>query len=173
MRKLFQIQVITIVLLAVAIIILALAPRAKATDEEDMIRSVITEDEETRIAQMLYGEDRSCGDADDTMKQAAVVWCVFNRVDAWDKTVTEVITPSQFHGWKKGQQHPEWSHEIVRDVALRWAREKQGETDVGRVLPKEYLFFSAGGRHEKFRTGYRTSDYWDWGWENPYAEESS
>lgn len=168
MRKLFQIQVITIVLLAVAIIILALAPRATATD--DMVRSVISEADEIRLAQMLYGEDRNCGDAEDTMKQAAVIWCAFNRCDAWEQTVSETITHSQFHGWHREQRHPEWAHEIVRDVAYRYALEKCGMENVGRVLPPEYLFFSAGGRHEKFRTGYRTSDYWGWEWENPYAD---
>lgn len=138
--------------------------------EEELIRSVITERQEKKLAQTLYGEDRNCGGPEDTMKQAAVIWSIFNRCDAYGQTVDEVITRSQYHGWFPDQQHPQWAHEIVRDVALRWAREKMGETDVGRVLPPEYLFFSAGGRHEKFRTGYRTSDYWDWSAENPYYE---
>ena len=136
--------------------------------EEELIRSVISEKEEKKLAQTLYGEDRTVGDADDTMRQAAVIWSIFNRCDAWDMTVDEVITHDQFHGWYRDQKHPEWAHEIVRDVALRWAREKMGEEDVGRVLPKEYLFFSNGGKHEKFRTTYRNGQYWDWSLPNPY-----
>ena len=136
--------------------------------DEDLIRSVISESEEKKLAQTLYGEDRTVGDADDTMRQAAVIWSIFNRCDAWDMSVDEVITHDQYHGWYREQQHPDWAHELVRDVALRWAKEKMGEKNVGRVLPKEYLFFSNGGRHEKFRSGYRTRDYWDWSWENPY-----
>lgn len=142
-------------------------PEPEVTDE-DLIRSVITEDEEIMLAQTLYGEDRNCGDADDTMRQAAVIWSIFNRCDAWGQSVDEVVTHDQYHGWYRDQRHPEWAHEIVRDVAIRWAREKMGETDVGRVLPKEYLFFSNGGAHEKFRTTYRNGQYWDWSLPNPY-----
>ena len=136
--------------------------------DEDLIRMVISEADEIRIAQMLYGEDRDTGGPVDTMKQSAVVWVVFNRMAAWDQTVEEVITHDQFHGWHRGQLHPDWAHEIVRDVALRWSRELRGEEDVGRTLPVEYLFFSSGGRHEKFRSGYRTREYWDWSLPNPY-----
>lgn len=136
--------------------------------DDELIRSVITEAEEKKLAQTIYGEDRNCGGPDDTMKQAAVIWSIFNRCDAWGKSVDEIITHSQYHGWFKNQKHPEWAHVLVRDVAVRWAKEKRGETDVGRVLPKEYLFFANGGEHERFRTGYRTKDYWDWSLENPY-----
>jgi len=152
------------------IVALALAPRAKACDTEDLVRSVISEEDEVRLAQMLYGEDRRMGDAEDTMKQAAVIWCVFNRVDAWGKPISKVVVHSQFHGWKPGQKHPQWAHDIVRDVAYRYALEQCGIENVGRVLPSDYLFFSNGGKHNKFRKGYRTKQYWDWDVENPYEE---
>lgn len=174
----FALLVILIVSIAVVKVARAMEPEQyqvkRAVEEltdaqrELLIRSVISESDEKRLAQMLYGEDRHCGDAEDTMKQAAVIWCAFNRCDAWDQTVKETITHSQFHGWHKWQKHPEWAHELVRDVAVRRALEKAGEEDVGRVLPKEYLFFANGGEHERFRTGYRTQKYWDWSLSNPY-----
>lgn len=166
--RIVRAQIIAILILAIAIIVLALAPRATATD--DMVRSVISEADEIRLAQMLYGEDRNCGDSEDTMKQAAVIWCAFNRCDAWEQTITETITHSQFHGWHREQRHPEWAHVIVRDVAYRYALERCGMENVGRVLPKSYLFFSNNGRHNKFREEYRRREYWDWNAENPYCE---
>ena len=71
--------------------------------DEELIRSVISESEEKKLAQTLYGEDRNCGGPEDTMKQAAVIWSIFNRCDAWGKSVDAIITCSQYHGWHKNQ----------------------------------------------------------------------
>ena len=54
------------------------------------------------------------------------------------------------------------------DFIDRWQREKQGETDVGRVLPPEYLFFGGDGKHNTFRTEWDGGEYWDWSWPSPY-----
>ena len=58
--------------------------------------------------------------------------------------------------------------ELALDVIDRWQREKQGETDVGRVLPPEYLFFGGDGKHNTFRTEWDGGEYWDWSWPSPY-----
>lgn len=111
------------------------------------------------------------------MEEAAVVWCVLNRVD--DKyvngnaeQVTKILKkPHQFayHDWTKIHYGHE---ELVVDVIIRWQLEKSGLLeDVGRVLPAEYLFFHGDGKHNWFRINYEdcTPDkYWDWALPDPY-----
>lgn len=118
------------------------------------------------IARTIYAEARGCS----TMEQAAVAWCVLNRVDAGYGTVEEVLTaPYQFATWSGeiGQEQLD----IAADVLIRWEREKAGETDVGRVLPREYLWFTGTGSENLFRDAYEGGEYWDWSLENPYEEE--
>ena len=61
-------------------------------------------------------------------------------------------------------------YELAKDVLTRWLLEKEGFTEVGRILPKEYLFFAGRNGKNHFRTGYRTRDYWDFSWESPYED---
>lgn len=132
-----------------------------------IIRSVISKADEKKLAQTLYGEDR----ASIYMKRSAVIWCIFNRIDSknYGNTVDKVVTRSQFSGWYKSQKHPQWAHDLVQDVTLRYALEKCGYKNVGRTLPKDYFFFSAQGRGNKFRKKYRGSKgYWDWSLPDPY-----
>ena len=57
---------------------------------------------------------------------------------------------------------------LSEDVLTRWQREKDGETEVGRVLPPDYLWFSGDGYHNYFRNAYRGGNTWDWEYESPY-----
>lgn len=41
---------------------------------------------------------------------------------------------------------------LVLDVLGRWEEEKQGQENVGRTLPAEYLFFWGDGWHNHFTT---------------------
>lgn len=132
--------------------------------KEMLIRSVITEEEETKLAKMVYGEDRQ----NILMERAATIWCAFNRADAWGISIDEVITTNQFHGYFKGQKCPEWARELARDVALRYALEKLGYEDIGRVLPSDYLYFASNEGHNRFRQEYRSGIYWDWSYVDPY-----
>ena len=59
-------------------------------------------------------------------------------------------------------------YELARDVVIRWLLEKRTIYEVGRVLPKNYLFFAEHEKLNRFRTGYRTKDYWDWSLKSPY-----
>ena len=56
------------------------------------------------------------------------------------------------------------------DVIERWLDEKDGETEVGRVLPREYLFFTGDGKHNHFRTEWDGGQVWDWSLQSPYEE---
>lgn len=118
------------------------------------------------MARTIYAEARGLS----VTEQAAVAWCVLNRVDAGYGTLMEVLTaPHQFATW-----HGEIAQEqrdIAADVLTRWEREKAGEAEVGRVLPREYLWFTGDGVRNYFRDAYTGGEYWDWGLESPYEEE--
>ena len=60
--------------------------------------------------------------------------------------------------------------ELALDVIERWLDEKDGKTDTGRVLPREYLFFTGDGEHNHFRTEWDGGQVWDWSLQSPYEE---
>lgn len=122
-------------------------------------------DEETvnLLADTIYAEARGS----QTMEQAAVAWCVLNRVDAGYGTIEEVLTaPYQFAS-VGGEFHAE-QYMIANDVLIRWHLEKEGVEVVNRVLPKEYLWFTGDGQHNHYRDSYDGGNYWDWDCYNPY-----
>lgn len=120
------------------------------------------------LAKVLWGEARGINS---TMEKAAVVWCVLNRVDCsnWPDTVSDVVKQlNQFTGYLKKNPATDELKEIAKDVLVRWMREKDGYTDVGRVLPAEYTYFNGNGKHNLFRSEYRSSKFWNWDISNPY-----
>jgi len=40
----------------------------------------------------------------------------------------------------------------------RWYAEREGQVEVGRVLPADYLWFSGDGERNHFRNAYRGGD---------------
>lgn len=118
------------------------------------------------LARLTWGEARGCT----TTEQAAVMWCVLNRVDSEDPlfpdTIQEVITQkNQFHGYNIN--NPIWPEleDLARDVLMRWLTNEEG-----RVLPPEYCWFSGDGSHNYFRDAYglKKANIWDWSLESPY-----
>ena len=125
-----------------------------------------THEEVAALAKMLWGEAR--GVPSET-EQAACVWCVLNRVDQGYGSILEVVTaPSQFVGYRDNNPIDETLWLLSEDVLTRWQREKDGETEVGRVLPPDYMWFSGDGYHNYFRNAYRGGNTWDWECESPY-----
>ncbi len=123
------------------------------------------------IAQTIWGEARGCS----KMEQAAVAWCILNRVDNenpyFPDTISGVVTqPSQFAGYSKYNPVEDELLELAEDVLARWEQEKNGEEDVGRVLPEQYIYFGGDGKTNRFRTQSGYDDIWDWSCENPYEE---
>ena len=110
-----------------------------------------------------------------TTERAAVVWCILNRADdARDATPAGVIAvvtkPYQFHGYAADHPLLPELEELALDVIERWLDEKDGKTDTGRVLPREYLFFTGDGEHNHFRTEWDGGQVWDWSLQSPYEE---
>ena len=127
---------------------------------------IITQSDVEMIAKTIWGEARG----QSTMEQAAVIWCILNRVDRGDGTIAEVITkPNQFVGYRENNPVKEEFCELAKDVIARWQMEKVCTGEVGRVLPSNYYYFYGDGIDNHFRDKYK-GDYtiWDWDCWNPY-----
>lgn len=132
---------------------------------------VINQTEAIHIAKTVWGEAGGCSPTE----QAAVIWCILNRVDCdipyIPNDIIGVITqPEQFHGYNP--EHPVQTdiYDLTVDVLTRWELEKAGEIDVGRVLPKEFLWFHGDGAHNYFRDSFKSNNIWDWSLESPYEQ---
>ena len=135
-------------------------------DEDDPVVEVNARDAEL-IAQALYGEYRG----PDKMQQAAVVWCILNRCDYLDEDIETIVTaPYQFIGYDAYNPVTPDLYDMAVDVMTRWHLEQLGQEDVGRVLPKEYMWFSGNGRVNTYRNSFTGGDVWDWSLPNPYEE---
>ena len=119
-----------------------------------------------RIAQTVWGEARGCTPTE----QAAVVWCILNRVDdpRWPDTIEEVCITSQFNGYNPANPVDPDIYDLTLDVYVRWVREHTGEQDVGRVLPASYCFFYGDGKHNHFQECFGADEVWDWSLPSPY-----
>ena len=117
------------------------------------------------IAKTVWGEARGC--SKDQM--AAVIWTILNRVEdnRWPNSIIGVITqPSQFHGYNSDWPVTDDIYNLTVDVLTRWEKEKAGETNVGRILPKGYLYFHGANGINHFRTS--NGKIWDWSLDSPY-----
>ena len=120
------------------------------------------------IAKVVYREARGLP----LEHQAAVVWTILNRVDAEDRfgnTIEEVITSPNQYAWNPDTPLTTEQLWIARDVVEKWIMEKVNNNEEGRVLPKDYYFFSAGNDNTNwFRKEYESTKFWNWELENPY-----
>ena len=128
-------------------------------------------DEIPYIARTVWGEARGCSKTE----QAAVIWCILNRVDSSirympDNIIDVVTQKHQFLGYVKTFPVTKKIRELVIDVLTRWEMEKAGVENVGRVLPPEYMWFHGDGRHNHFRDSYRGGNRWDWSLDSPYED---
>ena len=164
MRKKIRSLVKLLFLLAV-LVTLALGSASQASGKS------YTRDDAEAMAKLVWGEARGC---DDT-QQAAAAWCVLNRVDSalFPNTIREVVSQKkQFAGYRVTNPVDPQILALVYDVLSRWSIEDNCVGDVGRVLPKEYLYFSGNGTENRFRVTYGGSEIWDWSLPTPYREVS-
>lgn len=120
------------------------------------------------ISKVLYREARGM---DDPAHIAAVAWCVLNRVDnpRFGDMILDVLwAPGQFC-WVEDTPLINKCNYFAEDVVTRWLLEKYGYTDVGRVLPHEYLYFYCGSdKLNYFTTTWNGEETWDWSLPSPY-----
>lgn len=134
---------------------------------ESVIENHFTNEEIDYIAKTVYGEARGLSKT----QQSAVVWTIMNRVDdgRFGKGIIGVVTaPSQFAGYKSSHPVDPEIRDLVVDVLDRYSKEKAGIENVGRVLPKGYLFFKGNRKVNLFSKKWNSNDIWDWSLESPY-----
>ncbi len=127
---------------------------------------IYTDADAAIIAKILYSE---CGSIQSDTEKACVAWVVLNRVDAGYGETIEIVgtAPSQF-GYMANTPIKDNLIDLSYDVLARWAKERNGETDVGRVLPKDYLWYSGDGAHNYFRNAYIGGTQWNYSLVSPY-----
>lgn len=128
-----------------------------------------SEEDIVYMAKTLWGE---CRGVDSKMEQAAVAWCILNRVDHPEKygdTVKEVVTaPHQFSGYLSSNPVDNEMRELAEDVLDRWYAEKVYGECYGRVLPKDYYYFVGFGGRNHFMQVWKSGVYYDWHMPDPY-----
>lgn len=126
-----------------------------------------TQEEIETLAKIVYREARGIPQKS---HQAAVIWCILNRVDDgyWGDNIVDVATYPNAFAWVPDTPVDEELVDLVVDVITRWNHEKQGLSDVGRTLPKEYLYFTGDGSYNHFTKEWGSTDYWDWSLPDPY-----
>lgn len=137
----------------------------------------ITDDEIIILAKVLYQECNGLSRRGEqygvsyTARQAAVAWCALNRLDhaGFPDTLKEVLTYPAAFAYNENAPVTDELLWLAEDVVNRWWDEKQGEDNVGRVLPKSYLFFYGDGKENHFRDAYKAPyTIWDWSLPDPY-----
>lgn len=125
------------------------------------------------IAKTIWGEARGI---DSKAEKAAVAWCILNRVDtdgyACGVSVEYVATfPYQF-AYDDSNPVTDECLEIAEDVLHRWNAEKNGADNVGRTLPKDYIYFLGDGEHNNYTAEWTVDNpdtpVWNWRLPNPY-----
>ena len=129
-----------------------------------------TEADVEMLARIIYTEARG---VKSKTEQAAVVWCVLNRLDnpnRLQKTIAEVVcAPYQFD-YRPWAPATEEFKALAVDVLERWEREKNGFENVGRVLPAAYQYIEGWGGRNWFSVEWKSAEYWDWRLASPYED---
>lgn len=156
-------------------------PEHKIVKPEPVYEKLYSDEDAIALVQMLYGESIGVPtlytwDGKVISKEgqnAACIWAVLNR---WNpdrySSIYEIITrPYQYHGWKSSNPVDPYWLELVYDVLDRWNREMHGETDVGRMLPADYIYWHGDGTYNYFRNWYNNGyGYWDWSYGDVYTD---
>ena len=129
------------------------------------------QDEAVMLAKLIYKEARGINS---TAHKAAVVWCVLNRFDTgkYGESIKAVITSKHQFAWDSNTKVEDEFLELSNDVLIRWLLEKEGFSNVGRVLPNDYLFFAGRNGLNYFRKNYHSKEYWDWSLQSPYENDN-
>lgn len=136
-------------------------------EEQEFLQSYHTE--AVMLAKTMYCEARGIS----SKKELSMIcWTILNRYDhGFAGSIPAVITAKNQFAYRASA--PVVNDfginliELAEDVLLRWHRENMGETNVGRTLPKEYLYYHGDGHHNYFKIGEHTKGYYDFG-VNPY-----
>lgn len=122
------------------------------------------------IAKTIWGEARGCS----TTEQAAVVWCILNRVENPDPyfpddIISVIVQENQFSGYDPDHPVLKEHYDLALNVIDLWLKEDGFGIVAGRVLPKDYCWFLGNGKTNTYRNAYEAPyDTWDWSLASPY-----
>ncbi len=151
-----------------------LTEQANKTEEpsDPQYDKLYTERDVVAMVQMAYGEGWIT--QSDT-EMSWMMWCVCNRFDSEDpyykncNSLYDIITQEgQFLGYNPNHPIEDRLLNLARDVLDRWSAEKQGATDVGRTLPREYMHFWGDGSHNYFTDKWQGGNQYDGYLGSPY-----
>lgn len=132
------------------------AEALKMVKEEDIIE----------LAKLTYGE---AGGIPSLMEKAAVMWCACNRADVNECSIAKMASNrGVFYGYHRSNPVTDELRSLAEDVLTRYYMEKLGVENVGRVLPRHYLYFHGDGKHNYFREKFKSKVYYSWNEQNPY-----
>ena len=152
-------------------------PEERETDEGMAPELPFTEDEIIMLAKTIYREANVLKwrgtryGVSYQARQAAVAWCALNRYDAggFGDTLAEILSKPHQFAYRPDAEYTYENYAIARDVVERWAAEQEGETDSGRTLPPDDLYFEGDGRENHFRKTFeKTGETWGWTLPDPY-----
>lgn len=150
------------------------APTEPTVVTEPTVQETISTDWQPReedvvaLAKTIWGEARG---VTSKSEQAAVAWCILNRLDSgrYGSTILRIVSaPGQFVGYSSSFPVTDEFRELAIDVLQRWHAEKEGQTNVGRTLPSDYYYFSGYRGRNYFTQSWQSYEYWDWSLESPY-----
>lgn len=103
------------------------------------------------LAQTVCGEARGCAPEE----QKLVVWCILNRVDAWEQSITDVIlAKNQFQGYSVTCPIELEICDLCEEVLLAWEAGEEAPTLEPYATGSNYLWFTGDGEHNWFREVY-------------------
>lgn len=147
------------------------AEEAKREADAEFLQTYHTE--AVMIAKTMYGEAKGIGSK---RELSMIAWTILNRFDSgqFGTTIAEVITsPRQFAYRKSAPTVNQCGVDLLslaEDVLLRWQAEREGQTEVGRTLPKGYYYYWGDGFHNYFKTTDRgKGQLWFEGYGDPYV----
>lgn len=136
------------------------------TADEPYVTIYYTEQDVIDIAKVLYNE---CRGVSSKTEQACVAWTVLNRADNQGISIAEVIRAENQFAFSENTIIDDTLLDLASDVLWRWNMEKNGETEIGRVLPQDYTYFAGRNGHNYFRNGFSDNySIWDYSLESPY-----
>ena len=142
------------------------------------------------LAKLVQGEAGGLS----LLERSAVIWCALNYYDSgkWEDTIIRCVkSPNRFTGYRETNRVTDENIDLAVDVLERYRRELNGEEDVGRTLPKDYICFrgfkwleratelgltKAKYSHnwffkaEDYRKEKYERNYWDWVLPDPYRD---
>lgn len=137
-------------------------------------KKLYTRNDAVMIAKTMFNEARGIQSKTEI---ACIGWTCLNRVDAGKKagfrdTISGCLTQAKQIAYSAGAPTTsDYGYDLIAlaaDVLDRWSREKAGQSNVGRVLPRDYMWYAGNGAHNYFRNKFQGGTRWTYSLPSPY-----